>query len=707
MRALLLLTMLMLLPLQMNAATNVLENNTLRLEVSPDNGSIVHLLDKRTHTDYINDQKQAKLFRLLLPLPNYLARHVDSREQKADSVSIEDGTLKIHYPKLQISRQKYIFQVGVVSVPEPEYDIDVTVTFRLDNEHILGRLQVTNHSLEEITDVIFPWLGGLAGTLEGRHARVVLPSLSQKALATTADFILSEHAKTYPALLATSWMNYEFEHQGIGVEARSSPETQDAILCLSPGVFSGSSAYLGPSGNPYIGWNFYPHIPGQSQWTSPEVVIHVHVSDWHSIASEHREWYRQRFSPPYSHAFEHAIGFATYRLKRGDNTVNWTYDEIPRLAREARAAGIHDLVIDGWREREGPGNPAPFGEFADPRLGGGSRLEAQIEKLHEQGTELLLAVRPTLVNTAAEQYKMAVLRWTVKSRRQGNQLSPAYTYISADYPYEDYAAHYLAQIDPATAATDYLLQEARRWKEDYGFRNLFLRGVGLQSLLSYNHDDPVPPQKAYEAGYARYLGGLKELYPQGMLMMEGLNDLVNPYSSAGYTWSQMEGAEILALSIPWVPFSNDVEALDYDQANASFARKILINLIVDGGDGSVGRYVEFARHLKALQALKEATVPYYASAEFRDHEHLKSLQAPSNVVVAVFENRTSKQLGLTLSNLSDQERNVSLELDLPNLPAKGHLFRLAGQREEIGLSPRVSVALGPREVAILGIDPEP
>jgi len=697
----------MLLPLRILAATNILENDTLRLEVSPENGSIAHILDKRTQTDYINDQKSTRLFRLLLPLPDYLARRIDSHDQKADSITVANGTLKIHFHGLQISEHRYIFQVGTATVPEPKLDIDATITFRLDGEHILGKLEIDNHSLEEITDVIFPWLGGLPSKLDGQQARVVLPALSQRVTANTVDFILPERAKSYPALLATSWMNYEFKAKGVGIEAQSPPETQDAILCLNSSVFSGSPAYFGPSGSPYIGWNFYPHIPGQSHWISPDVVIHVHGTDWHSIADEHREWYRQRFSPPYSSAFERAIGFATFRLKRGDNTVNWTYDDIPKLAEEARAAGIHDLVIEGWREREGPGNPTPFGEIADPRMGGGARLKALIEKLHGQGTELFLAVHPTLVDTAAEQYKKEVLRWTVKSRRQGNQLSPSYTYISADYPYEDYAAHYWAQIDPTSPATDYLLQEAQRWKVEYGFRNLFLRGVGLQSFLSYNHDDPVPPQKVYEAGNARFLGGLKKLYPHGMLMMEGLNDLVNPYASAGYTWSQMEDAEILALSIPWVPFSNDVEALDYDQANASFARKILINLIVDGGDGSVSRYVEFARHLKALQALKEATVPYYGGAEFRDHEHLTTLGTDTDVLVAVFENRTTKQFGLTMANLSNQKRHISVALDLPKLPAKGHLFRMTAQKEEVTLSPSVSVGLGPREVAILGIDPEP
>jgi hypothetical protein len=42
--------------------------------------------------------------------------------------------------------------------------------------------------------------------------------------------------------------------------------------------------------------------------------------------------------------------------------------------------------------------------------------------------------------------------------------------------------------------------------------------------------------------------------------------------------------------------SNDVEALDYAAANTNFTHKLLTNLIVDGGRGTVGDYPEFAAH---------------------------------------------------------------------------------------------------------------
>jgi hypothetical protein len=156
--------------------------------------------------------------------------------------------------------------------------------------------------------------------------------------------------------------------------------------------------------------------------------------------------------------------------------------------------------------------------------------------------------------------------------------------------------------------------------------------------------------------------------------------------------------------MPWIPFSNDVEALDYEKANSSFARKILINLIVDGGDGTVERYAEFAQHLRELQRLKEATAPYYANAEFRDHDGLKKISANSQVIASMFENRSSKQRGVVVANLSRQRQRVSLEVE--SREAKGRLFRLSGQRKEVELAPEFSIELEPREVVILALDPK-
>ena len=695
------LTLLAMTPLYLRGA--VMENDVVRIEVSPQNGSITHILDKRSNTDYIAEPDHARLFRLLVPRQDYPTRRVESSEQKVDSIKLADGVLTIHFTQLQISPHQFV--AGAREIPEPVLNTEATVTMRLDGDHVHLGLVVVNHGPEQITDVAFPWIAGLARKSGGRQAKVILPSLGQRAFSQTADFVVAARAKSYPALLAASWMNYEFEGKGFGIEARSAPEAQDALISLNEDTLARNSPHSwGESGIAYLAWNFYPHIAGQQRWEAPEVILHVHGTDWRTIASEHREWYREHFSPARSAAFDHAIGFATYRLKREDSTVNWTYDDIPKLAEEARSAGISNVVIEGWREREGNWNPGPFAEIADPRMGGGEKLKSLVETLHQQGVELAFAFHPAMVNTASDQYAQTAYRWTIKTRIDGNQIAPNFTYITFDYPYEDYSIHYWALLDPSSPATDFLLQEAQRLKDEYGFRNLFLRGIGLATHLSYSRYNSVPPQRVYVDGYARFLGGLKKMFPDGMLLTEGMNDLVNPYSSAGYTWTQSDHPEILALSIPWTPFSNDVDALDYDQANASFARKILINLIVVGGDGSVGRYPDFARHLKALQALKEATQPYYADAEFRDREGLKPGKADSEVVAALFENERDQKTGVVLANLAEARKKVSVSLAWNEIPKQGHLYRLDGRRQEIEIQPETTIELGPHEVVVLGID---
>jgi hypothetical protein len=684
----------------MDSAT-VLENDTLRVEVSPETGTITRIFDKHTNTEYIKEHPQAKLFQLLIPKPGDLTQQINSWEQKPISVLVADGAVTIKFQNLRAAQQAYLFQSGEVASPGSQLPITVAVTLRLQNEHILASIEVENKSLERITDVVFPWLEGLPRSSDGKPFKVILPSLAQKTLTATSDFLLGQRAKTYPALLATSWLDYENGSEGIGIEVQSPPETQEGLVSLSPNVSIGGDAQESPGG-PYIGWDFYPHIGGQSTWKSSPVVIHVHAADWHKIAAEHREWYRQKYSPKQVNAFDQGVGFSTYRLKKDDNSIDWTYDDLLKLADIAAKAGIQNLVIEGWREREGPGNPSPFGEVADPHMGGGTRLKNVVEKLEQSHVNLIFAFHPAYINTAAEHYKDRNIRWAVRTRRQVEQMQPQFTFYTFDYPYQEEIAHFWGVVDPSLPVTDQLLRDAQRLKEEYGFRNLFLRGVGLQSYLSYNKEDVVAPQKVYELGYERFLGGLRKLYPDGMLLMEGFNDLVNPYGDGGYTWVQNTDCEILAYSIPWAPFSNDVDALDYDEVNASFARKILINLMVDGGDGTVEPYSMFAQHLKALRSLKEATAPYYAQAEFRDQDGLKKIDAESQVQVSAFENTAAKKRGIVLANLSEQKKKATLELDQSS-GMKGRLFRLGGQQEEVAL-PQLSVELAPYEVVIVGID---
>jgi hypothetical protein len=338
-------------------------------------------------------------------------------------------------------------------------------------------------------------------------------------------------------------------------------------------------------------------------------------------------------------------------------------------------------------------------------MGGAAGLKEVNDRLAARGIDVLYSFHPTLLNRFANDYPSPDALWTVKTSREAEQIPVNFLAWTLDYPATLNTGHLMVEIDPLSPATEFLLAEAARLKDEYGVRNLFLKGVGQRAFLSYSRNRGVAPQSVYRLGYRNLLGGLRRLYGDGLLLNEGFNDLVNRFGDAAYTWDQGHDAAILPFAVPWQYLSNDVEALDYAAANASFAYKALINLVIDGGRGTVSRYPEFARHLRALRRLKAATAPCYATAEFRDHEGLRDLETPGHAVVAVFGNRSGRQQGIVLANLDAAATGVSFALEVP--PARGYagVHRLAEDGpDRVSTDGGMRVELQPFEVVVICLE---
>ena len=685
----------------------IVENAVLQLEVSDENGAIVSLYDKRNRTEYVADRKLARLFELLIPDTTNYSRRIVSWKQRPASVRRSGEQIDIRFASLKPDEEQYSFGSGLVHVPQPMLAIEAIASLRLVDDHVEASLRLVNRSGVTITGVAFPYVGGLPLQSGDAAAAVVLPSVSQRVFTSTQGALSGQKALRYPGMIASSWLNYEFpapaddSAKGIGLEVRSGLEAQDAWFSLSPGPFRPGSAYRGRYEYPFIAWIHYPHLAG-GEWTTPPARLHVHAADWHTIAAEHREWYRAAAQPRPAQARRGGLGFATYLLKQDDNTIRWTYADLPSLASAAASAGIDRIVVDGWRRQEGPSNPAPFGEIVDDRLGGAAKLRATIDALRRDGTELLFTFHPTLLNVTQGRIPPEVEFWGVKTRRQGNQLPVDFLFHTLDYPDAlDYAS-YRVEIDPASAATGELVRTAQRLQTDYGFRNLLLKGVGQQAFLSYNRSHGVAPQDVYATGVTRLLGELRRTYADGLLLTEGFNDLVNPLADGGYTWDQSRDAPVLAYSLPWGVFSNDVEALDYAAANLAFAYGMAINLVVDGGHGTVTDYPRFAQHLRSLAALKSAAASYYAEAEFRDHDGLRDVRSDDGVVTAVYANVAGAKSALVLANLNDRTAVARCTLVPPLRAVSARV--IARNEATVDLTRPIELSLAPHEVIVIGID---
>jgi len=681
-----------------------LENADLRVVVSPDTGSIMGLTDERSGMELVSDQDQLRLFQLLLTPIGERTRRVLSWEQQAEVHQEGADRLQVRYADLQPEEEKYIFGSGLMHFPEPRLAVEVTVELRLEGGHVRAQIHIHNGSHETIRGVAFPFIGGLTPKAGEEAAKIVLPSLGQRVFThTLAGAFTGERANRYPAMLAASWLNFELGNLSLGIEARGGMAAQDAWFALNQGHFQPGSAYRGRYQYPFVAWLSWPHIAGGEEWTSPEMWVHVHSGDWHQLAAEHREWSRAEHAPVTKDKWRERVGFVTYQLKSDDNTVERVYTDLETLADDAARAGFDRLVIEGWRKTEGMANPAPRGEIADPVLGGAAALKAANDRLAARGVDLLFAFHPTLLNVTADNYPSSDSLWAVKTSRDDDQIPVNFLANTWDFPATLDTGHLRIEIDPTSEATDYLLGEASRLKREYGMRHLFLKGIGQRAFLSYARNRGISPQETYDEGYKQLLGGLRELFAGGLLLNEGFNDLVNRYGDGGYTWDQTHDAAILPYAIPWRYLSNDVEALDYAAANISFAYKALINLIVDGGRGTVARYAGFADHLRALRELKALTPECYADAEYRDHDGLGRISAAEPTVVSAYRNPASGALGIVAANLAGEVSSVTIEPAGAGLQAAALVYR-----ESTGLKPagvtfagRLTLELQPYEVALI------
>ncbi|MFO1466007.1 MAG: hypothetical protein U1F35_06155 [Steroidobacteraceae bacterium] len=694
-----------------SATAATIENPLLRLTVADDTGAITSLYHRTTGVEFIEDRSRAGLFELQIPDASNLSRRIDSRQQRA---SVQAGTdrIDIDFKGLKPVEDQVRFGSGVMHFPQDMLAIDVHITLRLEGEHIAASMTTNNGSRVPITGVVFPYVAGLASRQAGRNAEVWLPSAGQRRFQHSLSALTGERTQRYPALLAATWLNLQympatadagvaFAPVSLAIEARSGLEVQDAYFALNPGPFGPGSAYLAPQDFPFIAWIHYPHLAPGAQWTSAAMLLHPHASDWHRVAAEHREWYRAVHHPRSSDGWDHESGFASYGLKDDQNTIRWKYVELPDLLEAARGAGFRRIVIDGWRAREGPGNPAPFGEIADDRLGGAPGLGAAVKSARKGGGRLIFAYHPTLLNPVDGRMPPELDTWAVRTRRHGHQLPVDFLMATDDYPDAIDGASYRAEIDPSSPASAFFIRDVSRLAHQYGFDALLLRGVGQQAFLSYFSDREPAPQRAFPDGYSRLLSGIRRALPGSLLLSEGFNDLVNPLVDGAYLWDQSHDGEVLSYSLPWQKFSHDVEALEYAGANRAFAQGMLINLIVDGGSGTVRRYPAFAAHLAALQRLKAAALGARGT-EFRDHDGELAVQGPSTLAWGNFEDASGARHVTVVANLCDCAARAGIHWRLT--PRAAQLHRLNGSRHILGPANAQDLELDAYEVILLAFD---
>ena len=320
-----------------------LENTHLRIELCNKTGGFRSVFDKRQGREYVGAPDRALLLRLMTPDGEVHCRHVDADDP---DIRIEEDSATLGYAL---------------------EGIEAGISLKLDGDAILASMRVTNNGPFNVEETIFPWLRGLA-PMEGasiiwpefwarRIDNLFVPKGTQSAYAGlggdhhTWNEWTQKRTARYPEHLTTGWCDYGDRKGGIALEGR---HTDFSIMDFF--VHKIVEKAHAPSAEDPIRRSLdlavsHPRRvkPGET-WESPNVRIVVHEGDWHVVADQHRDWLDGWIGKPDRPAkFAKAVGWHFYFMKHQDGVELNTYEDLPRMAEAALAAGCPYLLVFGWQ----------------------------------------------------------------------------------------------------------------------------------------------------------------------------------------------------------------------------------------------------------------------------------------------------------------------------------------------------------------------
>lgn len=681
--------------------TMVLENDVLRVELDPRTGGFRSIYDKARGHEFVGAPDRSLLFRLMAPTEDVAGEHLDATGAKID---VSGVTARIAY------------DLG---------EAKVDVTLQLEGPSIEVSLRVENTGSRNIEEILFPCLRGLAPV---EDASLIWPDLFCRKIDqifagddvpfTPAGLGGDHHtwnewtqkrAARYPEHLASAWCDYGSEEGGIALEGR---HTDFGIMDFF--VHKIVEKDFAPDQDDPVRRTLDLAIshprrgkPGEV-WRLSPVRIRVHEGDWHTVADEHRQWLETWTTKPMRPAkFAEAVGWHFYFMKHQDGLEVNSYDDLPKMAEAALAAGCPYLLIFGWQVG-GHDNNYMYRYVANEAWGGAKTLKAMLDKLRAMGVEVMPFYNGTLANIELDEHKEFGHRWEAKTRA-------GHPYFAGDWARHNFDAatrnramlHH--EIAPCAEHRAYFLDTVRRMTQEYGFGNLQLDQIAEKMFVDYNEDHiETTPDRVYVDGLGELLPAVRDLVrqanPEGVVISEGLNDFTGQWCDSSWDWTLcLPFPEPILYTLPWLFASHEVDALEYGQVNQAFAYKLHLDMKIDGGDAPITKYPKFAAHVKTCAKLRRRVADYYVYGDFRDQEAIETA-GPDHTVVKVYHNRSAGKVGIVVAEVGGRTAEVSIQ---SQWPVAGDVVKSdsnAGEQRTLPAGNPLQVSLGPYEVTVLCLD---
>ena len=428
----------------------VLENERVRVEFEEIHGTVVSCTHEGLGRDLVGERRLAQNWRLMVKMPAG-ATYLDAGGQTLDAWEVEAGSAVLQWRKL--------------AAPEGTLDISLRQEIELEGGTLTARLHLCNDTPYSIEEVYPFCIGGMANWEEQDDWFLCWPGLvwGGEEFAFYREFPGSyigpakpAFAFTYPGTsvdywqqnLSMSWTTLYNKRTGQAVYfGNHNPEVAFSAFW---GELSPSASYANPRGRwgpqlwPHpgqsageaaigasLGWVFFPFLRGPGTYASPPVVLDFHAGGWWESARRYRRWFndnvaRMEFDPGGMAQWD--AWQATF-MDTPEGRVRHRFADLPRLAAEAREAGIHVIQVSGWHAG-GVDCNYPMMSEPEPRLGTREEFARAIEQCQEMGVTVLIWANANQMNLETDWYKEELHRYAIRNPHGDPQMPLGYGFDS-------------------------------------------------------------------------------------------------------------------------------------------------------------------------------------------------------------------------------------------------------------------------------------
>ena len=532
-------------PLPESSSIRTIDTPTATLRLSERSGDLVGLRWKNPDLEVITEPRLGESFRILLPKNGFEADYFYSRDQSVSSIQATNDGVLCTYDSLRNGQE---------TIP-----VKVRYRIRVTDQQVLFSIEVDNPTDRKLAEVMYAIVGGQQGISNRLDTESMIPG----AAANIGSGLFTRFRGggygggnlgirydaahfTYPGNMSMGWMDVYNQKADTGYYyANQDPETRLTLLHVEMRPFTKSASvkdsWPSPAeadGEPLgltMGWVTFPYL-SNGTFTAGLVALQAHRGDWHTASGIYRSWFDQHFPIQRPRSWlRQENAWQSIILSNGEDVVVHRFDELPRLAADAKKYGITTFEILGW---DMGGIDRGYPQYQpNPRLGTPSEFRKALADMRALGVHPLIFSNIQFADTATPLFHDSLKQYAVDGRwapdlhlngwgegtisARAGLTTPHMTLASPSQP------------GFRKFLIDQYLQLVRDGAEGFQFDK-----TNILDVLDFNPRLPVSPDKSLVQGvletFKELLGKAREINPDVAIASEIWFDRALPYVDVSY-----------------------------------------------------------------------------------------------------------------------------------------------------------------------------